>query len=379
MKYFISAGEASGDLHASHLMTALKENDPEATFDFLGGDLMAAAAGHAPLIHYRDMAFMGFVDVVRNLGKVTGNLKTARAAIEKGRPQAVVLVDYPSFNLRLAKWAHALDIPVYYYISPKVWAWKEGRVKSIKKYVKKMYSILPFEVDFYRDRHGYDVMYVGNPSAEEIDARRRELPSREEFLSQHGLTDKPLLALVPGSRVSEIRNNLAIMAGVAARHPQFQPVITAAPAIDKSLYGTIAPGIAVIDGATFDTVAHAAAALVTSGTATLEAALLGTPQVVCFRHGGSRLVYNMYKRLLKIPYVSLPNLIANEPVVPEMLMHLCTVDSVDYKLCDILPGEPGREKMLEGYALMRRKLGDRHAADTTAADMVADLGGAARD
>lgn len=379
MKYLVIAGEASGDLHASHLMTALKEADPQASFEFLGGDLMAEAAGHAPLVHYRDMAFMGFIDVVRHLGKVTDNLNTAREAVNR-RPDALILVDYPSFNLRVAAEAFKLGVPVYYYISPKVWAWKEGRVKKIKKYVRKMYSILPFEVDFYRSRHNWEVMYVGNPSAEEVDARRRQLPSREEFMNAHGLdSSRPMLALVPGSRVSEIKNNLSIMKAVAARHPEYQAVVTAAPSIDPALYTSIAPDAKVVSGATFDVVAHADAALVTSGTATLEAALLGTPQVVCFRHGGSKLVYNMYKRLLKIPYVSLPNLIADEEIVPEMLMHLCTVDSVDRELCKILPGAAGRDTMLAGYERMRNRLGTTPAASTAAGDLIKNLTTQARD
>lgn len=370
MKYFIAAGEASGDLHASELIKSIKTLDPEARFTFLGGDLMASAAGHEPLIHYRDMAFMGFVDVVKHLGAVTGNLRTAKQAITREHPDAVILVDYPSFNLRLAQHAHAAGIPVFYYISPKVWAWKEGRVKQIKKYVTRMYSILPFEVEFYKRRHDYMVEYVGNPSAEEVEARRLALPSKEQFCATHGIdSSRPIIALVPGSRVSEIRNNLSIMAEVAARHPDYTAVIAGAPSIDRSLYSSITD-LPVVDGATFELMAVADVALVTSGTATLECALLETPQVVCFRHGGSKLVYNMYKRLLKIPYVSLPNLIADKAVVAEMLMHLCTVDSVDAELSKILPGTPGRIEMLKGYKLMKERLGKRLAAETAAADIV---------
>lgn len=373
MKYFISAGEASGDLHAGQLINSLKQHDPEATFIFLGGDMMSAQAGNEPLIHYRDMAFMGFIDVIKHLGAVTNNLATARKAISDNRPDAVILVDYPSFNLRLAAHAHSLGVPVFYYISPKVWAWKEGRVKHIKKYVTRMYSILPFEVDFYRSRHGYEVTYVGNPSAEEVDARIPTLPSLADFAKEYNLDpDKPLLAIVPGSRVSEIKNNLAIMTAVAARHPEYQAVIAGAPSIDNALYQSLT-SLPVVYNATFQLVGVADVALVTSGTATLEAALLGTPQVVCFRHGGSKLVYNMYKRLLKIPYVSLPNLIANRQVVPEMLMHLCTVDTVDAQLKKILPDTPGREQMLQGYQLMRQNLGTNHAADTTALDIIHTL------
>lgn len=373
MKYFICAGEASGDLHASGLMEAIAGIDKEARFDFLGGDMMAAAAGHDPVVHYKDMAFMGFVDVIKHIGTVRRNLRAALDTISTGHPDAVILVDYPSFNLRLAKHAYKLGIPVYYYISPKVWAWKEGRVKKIKKWVRKMYSILPFEVDFYRNRHGYEVEYVGNPSAEEVDRKITSLPSAADFISTHKLAaGKPILALVPGSRVSEIRNNLAIMTEVAARHPEFQAVIAGAPNIPEDLYASIS-NLPVVYGATFDLVGIADAALVTSGTATLEAALLSTPQVVCFRHGGSKLVYNIYKRLLKIPYVSLPNLIADEPIVAEMLMHLCTVDSVDAELCKILPDAPGRQEMLDGYKRMRSRLGSNPAAMTAASRLIDDL------
>ncbi|MDE5607920.1 MAG: lipid-A-disaccharide synthase [Muribaculaceae bacterium] len=373
MKYFVCAGEASGDLHASHLLTAIKHEDPAAEFSFLGGEMMAEATGHKPLIHYKDMAFMGFVDVVKHLGAVRHNLSTAIKAIDETRPDAVILVDYPSFNLRLAAHAHKLGIPVYYYISPKVWAWKEGRVKKIKKWVRKMYSILPFEVEFYRKRHDYQVDYVGNPSAEEVEMKRKTLPTRAEFACQHGLDpEKPILALVPGSRVSEIKNNLAIMSEVAARHKDFQAVIAGAPNISDQMYSQITD-LPVVHGATFELVGVADAALVTSGTATLEAALLETPQVVCFRHGGSRLVYNMYKKLLKIPYVSLPNLIAGESIVPEMLMHLCTVDTVDAELCKILPGGSGREEMLKGYKRMKSALGASPAAPTAARLLVEDL------
>ena len=370
MKYFIAAGEASGDLHASELIKSLKLSDHNASFKFLGGDMMARQTNEKPLIHYRDMAFMGFIDVIKHLGVVTHNLKTAKNAIRDWKPDAVILVDYPSFNLRLANYAHSLNIPVFYYISPKVWAWKERRVKDIKKYVTKMYSILPFEVDFYKSRHDYDVKYVGNPSAEEIEERRKSLPSKDQFCNRHGIkSDKPLIAIVPGSRVSEIKNNLPIMAEVASRHPDFQAVIAGAPSIDINLYRSIT-NLNVVQDATFEIMDVADVALVTSGTATLEAALLETPQVVCFRHGVSKLVYKKYKLLLKIPFVSLTNLIANKSVVPEMLMHMCTPDSVDNEFINILPGTEGRQTMISGYKLMKQKLGTEPAAQTAAIDIV---------
>lgn len=372
MRYFLSAGEASGDMHGAPLIEALKKLDAEAEFGFLGGDLMGAAAGHAPLVHYRDMAYMGFSEVLRNLGKVLGNLKKAKAEIENERPDAVVLIDYPSFNLKLARHAHSLGIPVYYYISPKIWAWKEWRVKDIRRYCRKVLSILPFEVEFY-GRHGMAVEYVGNPSVEEVDAREAALPAKGDFTSRWGLDgDKPLLALVPGSRMGEIRNNLPVMDEVARRFPGFQPVIAGAPGIDKSIY-TGYSDYPVVTDATFELVRNSVCALVTSGTATLETALLGTPQVVCYRGSGSKLFYNLMKYVIKCPFVSLPNLIAGKEIVPEMLMHMCNPDSVAAELSRIVPGAAGRDEMLRGYARMRGRLGESTAAETAAVAISADM------
>lgn len=377
MKYFLSAGEASGDIHAAPLMRALRQADPEAQFVFLGGDEMTAAARESdpeatPVIHYRDMAFMAFSEVLRHLGQIFGNFRTARAALEATHPDALILVDYPSFNLRLAKAAHAMGIPVYYYISPKVWAWKEWRVKDIRRYCRKVLSILPFEVPFFRSK-GMEVEYVGNPSVEEVDRKEASLPSLTDFCAAHGLdSERPILALVPGSRRGEIRNNLPIMRDVAARFPQLQPVVAGAPAIERSFY-TQYTSLPVVEGATFELLRNASCALVTSGTATLETALLGTPQVVCYRANGSRLSYNIMKRLIKCPFVSLPNLIADREIVPEMLVHLCTVDAVADRLAQIVPGAPGRQAMLDGYALMRSRLGTSDAPERAANVIFSDL------
>lgn len=373
MKYFISAGEASGDIHAAALIRSLTEKDPEAELVFLGGDLMAGAAGHKPLIHYRQMAFMGFSEVLRNLRTVLGNLRTAKQALRDSRPDALVLVDYPSFNLKLAAEACRLNIPVYYYISPKVWAWKEGRVKKLKRYCRRILSILPFEVAFYRDRHQTAIDYVGNPSVGETDCKLSQLPPREEFMTANGLPlSRPVLALVPGSRRGEIRNNLPIMAEVARRHTELQPVIAAAPGIDAQLYESITD-ITRVEGQTFALLAHADAALVTSGTATLETALIGTPQVVCYRANGSRLSYSLFKRILKIPFVSLPNLIAGRETVPEMLLHHCNPDAIDRRLTPLLTDTPQRRQMLAGYADVRRQLTDADAAGNAAAIILKDL------
>lgn len=358
MKYFLIAGEASGDLHASHLIESIKQIDAEAEFRFLGGDLMAAQAGVQPIIHYRDMAYMGFADVVRHLGKILGFLGTARRSIDEWHPGHVILIDYPSFNLKVAKYAHNLGIPVHYFISPKVWVWKEWRVKDIRRYVDHMYCILPFEPDWYQE-HGYKATYVGNPTVQEVAQASRDFPDFDRFIGEFGLSGKPIIALVPGSRVREIRDNLPLMLQAAARHPEYQPVIAGAPSIDDSLYRDVMgnQAVPVLRDATYPLVHHARAALVTSGTATLETALLGTPQVACYRFNGSKWSYNFYRRLLTGKYVTLPNLITDEPVIPELLMHLCTVDSIDRHLTALLGDTPERTAMLDGYRRLAERLG----------------------
>lgn len=373
MHYFISVGEASGDIHAAELIKELRRVDATARFTYLGGDLMAEASGTAPLIHYRDMAFMGFCEVIRHIDKVLHNLRTAKRSLVESRPDALILVDYPSFNLKLAQEAVKIGVPVYYYISPKVWAWKEGRVKKIKRYVKRMLSILPFEVAYYRDRHGYEIDYVGNPTVKEVDERLRAKTTEAAFRAKHGImSDRPLLALVPGSRKGEIRNNLPVMAEVARRHPELYPVVAGAPAIDASIYRKYCE-YTVVDNDTFELMAHARGALVTSGTATLEAALIGVPQVVCYRANGSRISYNIFKHILKIPYVSLPNLIAGKAVVAEQLVHLCTPDRVDGELSKVLPGGADYEAQQQGYELIRAKLTTADAATNAAAIIYGEL------
>ncbi|MEF2644228.1 MAG: lipid-A-disaccharide synthase [Paramuribaculum sp.] len=372
MHYFISAGEPSGDLHAAALIEGLKKIDPQAMFTFLGGDLMSAAVGCDPVIHYRRMAFMGFSEVLRNLRTIFANLATAKKAVSSSHCDALILVDYPSFNLKLARYARKAGILVFYFIAPKVWAWKEWRVKQLRRDVRRVLSILPFEVDYFRGKD-VNVSYVGNPSREEIDARLAVMPSREDFVKSHGLDgSKPLLALVPGSRRGEIKNNLPIMDAVARLHPDMQAVVAGAPGMSREYYDAFTT-LPVVENATFDLMRHAEAALVTSGTATLECALAGTPQVVCYRANGVKLSYNIMKHLLKVRYVSLPNLIANAPVIPEMLVHLCTVESVDRELTAILPGPTGRERQLAGYAAMRQRLGTEAAAETAAQIIVNDL------
>ena len=358
MKYFLIAGEASGDLHASHLIESIKAEDAQAEFRYLGGDLMAAQAGVQPIIHYRDMAYMGFADVVKHLGKILGFLGITRRAIDEWQPDALILVDYPSFNLKVAKYAHNLGIPVHYFISPKVWVWKEWRVKDIRRYVGHMYCILPFEPDWYQE-HGYKATYVGNPTVQEIAQASKDFPDFTRFIAQNGLPDRPIIAIVPGSRVREIRDNLPLMLEAAARHPEYQAVIAGAPSIEDGLYHELMGDktVPVLRDQTYPLVQHARAALVTSGTATLETALLGTPQVACYRFNGSKWSYNFYRRLLTGKYVTLPNLITDEPLIPELLMHLCTVESIDRHLTQLLDETEQRATMLDGYRRLAARLG----------------------
>ncbi len=372
MRFFISAGEASGDLHGGELIAALRRLDPEARFAFLGGDNMSAAAGGvAPVIHFRDMAFMGFSEVIRHLGDVGRNMRLARQALADFRPDALILIDYPSFNLRLAREAKARGIPVFYYISPKLWAWKSWRLKSIRRLVTRLFSILPFEVEWYGKR-GYDVEYVGNPSVEEVDRKLSALAAESE---PDDADPRPILALIPGSREGELRCNLPVMAEVARRHPELRPVIAMAPALDEALYDRYGGGgIERIGGATLPLMRRARAALVTSGTATLECALAGTPQVALYRSNGSRLIFTLFRRVIRVPWVTLPNLIAGREVIPEMLLHRCTPALVDAELTQLLAEDSSeRLSQLEGYAEMRRRLGATPAAATAAARIIAHL------
>ena len=369
MKYFLIAGEASGDIHASQLIRALKAHDDEARFEFLGGDLMADAAGVEPVIHYRDMAFMGFIEVLKHLKSIMGFMKTAKQRIAADRPDALILVDYPSFNLKMAKYAHKKGIPVMYFISPKVWAWKEYRVKSIKKYVDRMFSILPFETAFYA-KHDYKVNYVGNPTVKEIEEQRSRFGSREEFGKKNLLDERPIVALVPGSRRKEIRDNLPSMITAASRHEGYQLVIAAAPNIDESLYREVMEPLGMqvklVHHQSFELIHHARAALVTSGTATLETAILGTPQVACYRMNGSKWLFKFYRKLIKGKYVTLPNLIVDDAIIPELLLHMCTPDMIDAHLTPLLTESAERQTMLEGYRRMQAILTTQDCTDNTA-------------
>lgn len=335
---------------------------------------MAKASSIAPRLHYRELNVMGFSEVIRKLPAIFSTLRKARKILEEFKPDSLILVDYPSFNLRIAKAAHKKGIRTDWYISPKVWAWKEWRVKNMKKYVDYLYSILPFEPDFYK-RHGFDrVKYVGNPSVEETDYALGHLPPLKHFIERNGLTEgKPIIALLPGSRKGEIRCNLPIMVQAAKRFPNYQIVVGAAPSIPEKFYREVAgdSGLSVVFGVTTTLLKYSDAAVVTSGTATLETALIGTPQVVCYRSNGSKLTYRIMRKLVKVNYVSLPNLIVNNKIVPELLLHECTPEAVYRELSPILLPSPGREWQVQGYKLMRKKLGNSIAPDY-AAELITD-------
>ena len=369
----IIAGEASGDLHAANVIKSLRKIDASADIRFFGGDLMAKEAGRDPDLHYDQMNVMGFSEVLRKLPVILRNLRQAKALLREFRPDALILVDYPGFNLKLAKFAHKLHVPVHYFISPKVWAWKEWRVKKIKKYVDRLYSILPFEVGFYK-KHHYDVTYVGNPSVQEIAYSLGHIPPKKHFMERQGLDDpRPIIALLPGSRRGEIRNNLPLMIAAAKRFPEFQYVVGAAPAVGEKFYREVAqdPGLKVTFGSTHTLLKYSQAAVVTSGTATLETALIGTPQVVVYRANGVKLSYRIMEKLLKVKYVSLPNLIVGNSVVPELLVHNCTVESITRELSPILQPSPRREWQIAGYHTMQRKLGNSVASEYVA-ELIAD-------
>lgn len=368
MKYMIVAGEASGDLHASRLIEEIKVADKEPEFRFLGGDLMARAVGHAPEIHIEKMNVMGFSAVIRALPTVLHNLSLAKAVIRDFRPDILVLVDYPSFNLKLAAYAHKLGIRVDWLIAPKVWAWKEWRIPKLKKNLDNLYSILPFETVYFK-RHGMDVKYVGNPTVKEIEQSLGHIPPKKHFLERQGISDsRPIIAILPGSRKAEIRNNLPLMIEAAKRFPDYQYIIAAAPSVPEKFYRATAldSGLQLAFGATHTLLKYSSAAIVTSGTATLETAVIGTPQVVCYRGNGSRLTYNIMKKILKVKFVSLPNLIVANSIVPELLLHNCTPDRIARELAPLLQASPQRDWQLSGYRNMKKRLGTTDASKITA-------------
>ena len=374
MKYYLIAGEASGDLHASHLMAALREEDAQAEFRFFGGEKMRAVGGTL-VCHYSELAYMGFVDVALHLRTILKGMKRCKQDILSWKPDVVILVDYPGFNLKIARFLHDnSDIPVFYYISPKIWAWKEHRIKDIRRNVTELFSILPFEVDFYEKKHHYPIHYVGNPTVDEVDAFLRENPDDAEgFRRSAGLDGRPVIALLAGSRKQEIRENLPRMIEAAATvGKDYQLVLAAAPGIEDDYYAKWLQGsdVVVLRNQTYHILRYATAALVTSGTATLEAALFRTPQVVCYFMQARYLASFIRKLILKIPYISLVNLIAGKEVVPELVAHQMTVGNARRHLLSILPDREAREQQLRGYDLMAQKLGEPGAPKRAARQMV---------
>lgn len=374
MRYYLIVGEASGDLHASRLMRSLKKYDELAEFRFFGGDLMAAEGG-TRVKHYKELAYMGFVPVLLHLGTIFSNMKRCKEDIVAWKPDVVILVDYPGFNLNIAKFLKKNTlIPVYYYISPKIWAWKEWRIKSIKRDVSEMFSILPFEVPFYEQKHKYPVHYVGNPTAQEVaEFRAGYHQTHEEFCRENNLDSrKPIIALLAGSRLQEIKDNLPAMIEVAERFEDYQMVLAGAPSIEDEYYDKFLEGtpVRVVKNKTYQLLSHTTAALVTSGTATLETALFNVPQVVCYETPLPKLIRFAFNHVLKVDYISLVNLVANKEVVPEMFADKFTIDGIANELYKIMPGQPARERMFAEYQEVLRELGSKVAPDEAASIMV---------
>lgn len=375
MKYYLIAGEASGDLHASRLMQSLRRVDGEAEFRFFGGDLMSAAGGMR-VRHYRDLAYMGFVPVLLHLRTIFRNMAFCKRDIIEWHPDVVILVDYPGFNLDIAKFLHAkTSIPAYYYISPKIWAWKEYRIKNIKRDVSELFSILPFEVPFFEGKHGYKIHYVGNPTADEVSGfLKTYTDSYDEFCSKNGLDSRrPVIALLAGSRKQEIKDNLPAMIEAASRFAdKYQLVVAGAPSISADYYARFISGqpVKIVYGQTYELLTNSRAAVVTSGTATLETALFNVPQVVCYETPIPKVIAFLRKHLLKVRYISLVNLIAGREVVRELVADTFSVDNIAAELSRLLPDGTCRSSMLDGYAEVRRRLGDRIAPDNAAEIMV---------
>ena len=373
MKYYLIVGEASGDLHASHLMKALKEEDPQAEFRFFGGDLMAAQGGEL-VKHYRELAYMGFIPVLLHLPTIFKNMSFCKKDITSWNPDVVILVDYPGFNLSIAKYLHKhTQIPVYYYISPKIWAWKEYRIKSIKRDVDELFSILPFEVPFFEQKHHYPIHYVGNPTADEVRLFQHSYQeNKEQFCSRNKLSNNPIIALLAGSRRQEIKDNLPAMIEAAKEFTAYQMVLAGAPGIEPSYYEPYLrdTGVQMVNNETYALLTHADAALVTSGTATLETALFDVPQVVCYKTPVPHLIRFAYNHVIKCKYISLVNLVADEEVVQELLADRFSVRNIREELSKILPGQQGRTEMMSGYRKVHKLLGTAVAPVNAARLMV---------
>lgn len=369
MKYYLIAGEASGDLHGANLMKALSKSDPKAEFRFWGGDLMKAVGG-TEVKHYRDLAFMGFLEVILNLGTILKNIQFCKSDIENFNPDVIIFIDYPGFNLRIARWAHQKGYPTHYYISPQIWAWKEGRIKEIKENIDQMYVILPFEKDFYEEKHNFPVHFVGHPLIDAIQNRKNIDP--EIFKTEYNLDSRPVIALLPGSRKQEITKMLEVMISVAPNFGEYQFVIAGAPSQEMSFYETFlsTKNVHFVSNRTYDLLSISHAALVTSGTATLETALFKVPQVVCYK--GNPVSYEIAKRVIKLDYISLVNLILNKTVVKELIQSEFTKNQLTSALNDILDPQKRIDMFLEYYAL-ENILGGSGASKKTAKLIISSL------
>ena len=370
MKYYVIAGEPSGDLHGGKLMRGIAMHDTEAKFRFCGGDLMAATAGEQSMLyHYKQMSFFGFVQVAKNLKTILTQIDSVKEDIERFSPDVVILIDYPAFNIRIAKWAKKRGIKVYYYIAPKVWAWKERRVKSLRKYVDRLYTIFPFETEYFRS-HSIEPHFFGNPLVDDIAERSTTFPSREEYIAECGLDNRPIVALLAGSRTSEIKSNLPDMVTLARRFPEYQFVVTAVPWIDKSIYDKYIADSPVryVNNRTQQTLAHATAAVVTSGTATLETALMGIPEVVLYH------IPWLYEKLrpyfLCIPYISLVNINLRREAVKEIVCAKLNIEEATKALGDILPNGAERERMMRDFEELSQMMGSAEASQRFANDIV---------
>ena len=375
MKYFLIAGEASGDLHASNLIAAIKEQDNHAEFRFFGGNLMQQTGGTL-IKHYREMAYMGVMPVLLHSRTILRNMKLCKEEIRTYQPDVVILVDYPGFNLKIAKYIKtALAIPVYYYISPKIWAWKKYRIRSFRKYIDRLFCIFPFEIAFFNQLN-YPVDYVGNPVVDAIASFNTcANDSFDTFIKQHHLAEKPILALLGGSRKQEIRKNLPLMIDVALSFPAYQPVIAGAPGLELNDYAPCLNGkqIPIIFEQTYSLLRHSHTALVTSGTATLETALFRTPQVVCYYFWGKKLVNFLFRHFFHVPYISLVNLIAGHEVVQELFGAKFTYHKIHTELQRILNEPTYRDRMLTGYDEVIDTLGQPGASQRTAELIVQSL------
>lgn len=375
MKYYLIAGEASGDLHASHLMKALKERDSEADFRLIGGDLMASVGGTL-VKHYRELAYMGFVPVLLHLRTILKNMKRCKRDIQNWQPDVVILVDYPGFNLSIAQYVKSQHIcPVFYYISPKIWAWKEYRIKNIKRDVDELFSILPFEVEFFEQKHHYPIHYVGNPTAQEVRtflSEKGNAPMEREPSSMPD-SSKPVIALLAGSRKQEIKDNLpAMIEATCHLSDRYDIVLAGAPSIEPDYYSPflIDTAVRLVTDETYPLLARATAALVTSGTATLETCMFRVPQVVCYETPLPRLIGFLKRHLIKVPYVSLVNLIAHREVVPELVAETFSAENIRHELEALLPGGSKRQQQLDDYEEVHRQLGDSQAPDVAAETMI---------